>query len=240
MGVNLGVPATLPSKMCHFASPSKDANRHATKEPLRCFIPTNPLRDFAAAMNPERQGCLRHGNANNFLRVPVRKSAWILEVSSGGSVPGAGGVTSLGSRGVTEDVELPKNSPLLLATALRLLRLLCTVRAGTQSGKHLNLSRVNSCALWTPPPLVNCNPTLEDPRFSCAWFMVPFCCWCSRAAPRERCHVYSDLAVWHDDDLGGSGGGLGLSGERDRLLHAGNRRMESLTSRPDRKHVAAN
>src|SRR5438094_10596715 len=93
--------------------------------------------------------------ANNFLRVTVRKSAWILEVSSGGSVPGAGGVTSLGSRGVTEDVELPKSSPLLLATALRLLRLPCTVRAGAASGDDLDLARVHPCGHWTPPPLVN-------------------------------------------------------------------------------------
>lgn len=45
---------------------------------------------------------------------------------------------SLGSRGVTEDVEPPRNSPLLLATALRLLRLLCTERDSAQSGEYLH------------------------------------------------------------------------------------------------------
>src|ERR1700689_5839831 len=38
----------------------------------------------------------------------------------------------------------------------------------------------------------------------------------------------SDLAVGHDQNLGGSDGGLGLSCECDRLLHAGDRGLESV------------
>ena len=35
-------------------------------------------------------------------------------------------------------------------------------------------------------------------------------------APRGSSGTKSDLAVGHDENLGGTGGGLGLSGERDR------------------------
>jgi hypothetical protein len=45
----------------------------------------------------------------------------------------------------------------------------------------------------------------------------------------------SDLAVGHDEDLGGSCSGLGIPGERDRLLHAGDRELESFASLPNRR-----
>src|SRR5437773_11980323 len=56
------------------------------------------------------------------------------------SVAGAGGVNSLGSRGVTEDVELQRNSPPITSHSIAFVRLLCTFRGRAQSGKHLNCS----------------------------------------------------------------------------------------------------
>ena len=44
------------------------------------------------------------------------------------------------------------------------------------------------------------------------------------ASQRDR----SDLAVGHDEDLGRSSGRLGLRGQRDRLLHAGGRKLQFL------------
>ncbi len=46
-----------------------------------------------------------------------------------------------------------------------------------------------------------------------------------------------DLAVGHDEDLGGSCSGLGVPGVRDRLLYAGDRGMESLASLSDRRRA---
>ncbi len=54
------------------------------------------------------------------------------------SVARAGGVNSLGSWGVTEDVELERNSPPVTATALCMLKLLCYHRRPAQSGEHLH------------------------------------------------------------------------------------------------------
>jgi len=51
---------------------------------------------------------------------------------------GAGGVTSLGSRGVTEDVELPKElTPVTSHSIAFVEALLCTDQAQVQSGKYL-------------------------------------------------------------------------------------------------------
>ena len=60
-----------------------------------------------------------------------------------------------------------------------------------------------------------------------------------RVGPRGSRRAESDLAVGHDEDLGGSGRGLGVPGVRDRLLHAGDRGMESLASLPDRRRVGS-
>jgi hypothetical protein len=59
-----------------------------------------------------------------------------------------------------------------------------------------------------------------------------------RVGPRGSRRAESDLAVGHDQDLGGSGRGLGVPGVRDRLLHAGDRGLEFLASLPDRRRVA--
>lgn len=53
------------------------------------------------------------------------------------SAAGAGGVTSLGSRGVTEDVELPKELTPITSHSIAFVKLLCAVFATTQSGKYL-------------------------------------------------------------------------------------------------------
>ena len=61
---------------------------------------------------------------------------------------------------------------------------------------------------------------------------------CSQEEGVEACgsrRAESDLAVGHDEDLGGSCSGLGLPGERDRLLHAGDRELESFASLPNRR-----
>src|SRR6266852_1976845 len=60
-----------------------------------------------------------------------------------------------------------------------------------------------------------------------------------RMGPRGSRRAESDLAIGHDEDLGGSGRGLGLSGERDRLLHTRDRGMESLPSLPNRRRVGS-
>ena len=60
-----------------------------------------------------------------------------------------------------------------------------------------------------------------------------------RVGPRGSSRAESDLAVGHDEDLGGAGGGLGLSGECDRLLHAGDRGLESLASLPNRRRAGS-
>lgn len=44
---------------------------------------------------------------------------------------------SLGSRGVTEDVELPKELTPITSHSIAFVRLLCAVSAATQSGKYL-------------------------------------------------------------------------------------------------------
>src|ERR1700730_8951864 len=58
-----------------------------------------------------------------------------------------------------------------------------------------------------------------------------------RVGTRGSSRAESDLAVGHDEDLGGSGSGLGVPGERDRLLYAGDRGMESLASLSDRRRA---
>ena len=47
---------------------------------------------------------------------------------------------------------------------------------------------------------------------------------------RGSSRTESDLAVGHDKNLGGAGGGMGLLGERDRLLHTRDRR-DGISSR---------
>jgi hypothetical protein len=44
-----------------------------------------------------------------------------------------------------------------------------------------------------------------------------------RVGPGGSSRTKSDLAVGYDEGLGGASSGLGLPGERDRLLHAGDR-----------------
>ncbi len=56
-----------------------------------------------------------------------------------------------------------------------------------------------------------------------------------RMGPRGSEPTKPNLAVGHDEDLGWVSGGLGLSGERDRLLYAGDRGLESLQSLPNRR-----
>src|SRR5579863_2750727 len=56
-----------------------------------------------------------------------------------------------------------------------------------------------------------------------------------RVGPCGGSRAESDLAVGHDEDLGGAGSGLGVSGVRDRLLHAGDRGLESLAPLPNRR-----
>src|SRR5580700_4227148 len=58
-----------------------------------------------------------------------------------------------------------------------------------------------------------------------------------RVGPRGSRRAESNLAVGHDEDLGGSWGGLGVPGVRDRLLHARDRGMESLASLSDRRRA---
>ena len=58
-----------------------------------------------------------------------------------------------------------------------------------------------------------------------------------RVGPRGSSRAESDLAVGHDEDLGRPCRRLGLSGERDRLLHTRDRGMESLASLPDRRRA---
>ena len=60
-----------------------------------------------------------------------------------------------------------------------------------------------------------------------------------RVGPRGSRRAESDLAVGHDQDLGGPGRGLVVPGVRDRLLHAGNRGMESLASSRSEDALAA-
>src|ERR1700682_5015170 len=55
-----------------------------------------------------------------------------------------------------------------------------------------------------------------------------------RVGPRGTCATQSNLAVGHDQTVGGASGGLDLPGERDRLLHAGNYRVESFAALPQR------
>ena len=55
--------------------------------------------------------------------------------------------------------------------------------------------------------------------------------------PGGSCQAESDLAVGHDQDLGRARGGLGLSGVRNRLLHAGDRGLESLAPLPNRRRA---
>ena len=50
-----------------------------------------------------------------------------------------------------------------------------------------------------------------------------------RVGPRGSRRAEFDLAVGHDQDLGGSGRGLDVLGVRDRLLHTGDRGMQSLS-----------
>ena len=47
----------------------------------------------------------------------------------------------------------------------------------------------------------------------------------------------SNLAIGHDQNLGGLNGGLGLSGKRDRLLNEGNRGLASLATLPHRRRA---
>src|SRR6202030_2035190 len=54
------------------------------------------------------------------------------------------------------------------------------------------------------------------------------------AACRSR-RTESNLAVGHDQGVGGAGDGMGVSGVRDRLLHARNHRMESFATLPERR-----
>src|SRR6266852_2625839 len=60
-----------------------------------------------------------------------------------------------------------------------------------------------------------------------------------RVGPRGSRGAESDLAVGHDEDLGGSGSGLGLSGERDRLLHTGDRGVGLVSSLPYRRRAGS-
>ena len=60
-----------------------------------------------------------------------------------------------------------------------------------------------------------------------------------RVGPRGSSRAESDLAVGHDQDLGGACRGLGLSGVRNRLLYAGDRGMESLASLSDRRRAGS-
>ena len=60
-----------------------------------------------------------------------------------------------------------------------------------------------------------------------------------RVGPRGSSRAESDLAIGHDEDLGGPGSGLGVSGVCDRLLHAGDRGLESLASLPDRRRAGS-
>jgi putative transposase len=55
--------------------------------------------------------------------------------------------------------------------------------------------------------------------------------WGRRGSSRAE----SNLAVGHDENLGGSYSGLGVPGVRDRLLHAGDRGLASLASLPNRR-----
>src|SRR5260370_6442838 len=55
----------------------------------------------------------------------------------------------------------------------------------------------------------------------------------------EASEPKSDLAIGHDEDLGGSCRGLGLAGERDRLLQAGDRGLASLAWLPDRRRTGS-
>src|SRR3984885_16374619 len=55
-----------------------------------------------------------------------------------------------------------------------------------------------------------------------------------RVGPGGGSGTKSDLAIGHDEDLGRAGGGLGIPGVCHRLLHKGNRGMESVASLPDR------
>src|SRR5690242_21810939 len=56
-----------------------------------------------------------------------------------------------------------------------------------------------------------------------------------RVGPCGNKRTKSDLAVGHDEDLGRLCRGMGLPGLRDRLLHPGNRGLESLASLPNRR-----
>jgi len=53
-----------------------------------------------------------------------------------------------------------------------------------------------------------------------------------RVRPRGSQRAESDLAVGHEQGVGRTGSGMGVSGERDRLLHATNHRMESFAALP--------
>jgi hypothetical protein len=56
--------------------------------------------------------------------------------------------------------------------------------------------------------------------------------------PRGSQRAESNLAIGHDENLGGSGHGLGVPSECDRLLHAGDSRLESLTPLPNRRRTS--
>src|SRR5215470_1695479 len=58
-----------------------------------------------------------------------------------------------------------------------------------------------------------------------------------RVGPRRSSRAESDLAVGHDQDLGGACRGLGVPGMRDRLLYARDRGLESFPSLPDGRRV---
>ena len=56
------------------------------------------------------------------------------------SLRGAGGVNSLGSRGVTEDVQPPKELTPVTSHSIAFVAILCPIPSSPQSGKHLNSS----------------------------------------------------------------------------------------------------
>src|SRR3989475_5361783 len=60
-----------------------------------------------------------------------------------------------------------------------------------------------------------------------------------RVGPCGSQRPQPNLAVGHDEDLGGAGSGLGLFGERYRLLHAGDRGLESLPPLPNARCVGS-
>ncbi len=60
-----------------------------------------------------------------------------------------------------------------------------------------------------------------------------------RMGSRGSRRAQSDLAVGHDENLGRPGHALGVSSERDRLLHAGDRGLESLEPLPNRRRAGS-